>query len=48
MVGFMAALVAIQRFTTGWAQIALLCLAVVIEYGLIAAWETFAARHSLE
>ncbi len=37
----------IQRFTTGWAQTALLFLSVVVEYVLMAAWETFVARQSL-
>lgn len=46
LAGFLAALAAIQRLTTGPVQTVLLCLAVVIEYVLIAAWETFATRQS--
>lgn len=45
--GFIVALIGIQRFTTGPAQTVLLCLAVIIEYVLIAAWETFLTRRGL-
>jgi hypothetical protein len=47
LAGFLVALVGIQRFTTGPAQPVLLCLAVVIEYVLIAAWETFVTHRSI-
>lgn len=47
LAGFLVVLVGIQRFTTGPAQTVLLCLAVVTEYVLIAAWETFATHQSI-
>lgn len=33
--------VRITRGTTGWVQTALLCLSVIVEFGLIGAWEHF-------
>lgn len=38
---FLVVLIGIQQFTSGLLQTGLFCLAIIIAYGLIAAWETF-------